>query len=89
MSGGKVSYITRTCLFGMGGASEVRTVFVQFYLEHIASTSTVDSGLEILNIHIVGLLTTVGLSLGSLVEPSLLSDRYSWVLVSVSVPLKT
>ena len=36
--------ITRACLFGMGGASEVvhlslSLVFVQFYLEHIASHS--------------------------------------------------
>ncbi len=43
-------------------------------------------GLEKLN-------TTVGLpyveTLGSLVEPSLLSNRYSWALVSVSVSLNT
>ncbi len=52
---------------------------------------SVDSGLEKLNT-IVGLLGYYLLyveKLASLVEPVLLSDRYSWAFVSVSVSLKT
>ncbi len=76
---------TGACLFGMGGACEVRALISpQFYLEHIASLYC--------RLRLEKLTSTVGptvcRTLGSLVEPSLLSDRYSWALVSVAVSLK-
>ncbi len=67
----------------MGGASKVHTLIsysVQLYLEV--------SGLRNLIPLQAYYLPSVEM-LGSLVVPSLLSDRYSWALVSVLVSLKT